>query len=153
MKKILSSLISLVVAVGASAQTTTTEYTLPAPLPGGIGGATNLYNGGTRVYAVTFDTSATPTAASNLLWALYDSPKTNPRGAGTIDNILTYTNSGYTTYTAYTSNMNWLAAGSQPIQGVNSNVNFAGVTSTITNSAALSNYMFTVSNYVSGANY
>ena len=148
MKKILSSLISLVVAVGAFAQTETT--TIPIPQ---LSRQTNLYNGGTRLYAFTVDLTgmASATTVSNVAFELRDSPKSNiPRSGTATDNILEYTNSGYTSYATYVSNMNYLAAGSKLMQGVNVYTNYAGVVTTITNSSALSNYTFTTAVTVDG---
>ena len=112
---------------------------------------TNLIDGPCSVYSITFNPLACASVTTNLVYELRDSPRVNtPRSGTATANILEYTNTGYTYYTKVISNMNWGFAG-LAILGVNSNVNYAGVITTITNSPVLSNYMFTVSNFQAGA--
>ena len=117
---------------------------------------TNLYDGGTKLTEIVFDPTASSAIATNLSFKLFDAAKIMPyiggAGAGVnITNGIVYTNAGYVTYTYGISNMNWLAAGSAPVLGLNSNRSPEGVTMTITNSSVLSNTLVTVSNWNAGA--
>jgi hypothetical protein len=142
MKKLLINIAALGLAASMYAQGT---ITVPLTLIT-AGTCTNLYDGGCLLYEISFDLTAS-TVGANSTFRLFDSPKTQiPRSGTATSNGIEYTNTGYTTYSYAFSNMNWLAAGSQPILGVNSNVNAYGVVTTFTNSSVLSNYLVTVTN-------
>jgi hypothetical protein len=123
--------------------------TWPVPL---AGLCTNLINGAGTLYQIEFYAPDATTATTNMAFSIYDSPLSNSKGGGVHLNSIAYTNTGYTTYVAYTSNMNWGAAGSVNIAGVNAFTNYGGAITYITNSSVLSNYLVTTPVVTAGGN-
>jgi len=109
--------------------------------------STNLWSGATRVYSISM-VDSTGTSGTNFSWLIYDSPYSQLKAPGFIvTNGIAWTNTGYATFTQFKSNMNFNVVGANIL---NSITNYEGVVTTITNSAVLSNYVYTLSNWSSG---
>ena len=149
MKKLFTvSLVTLGLVVSSVAQSwISTTVTLPSSIAAST--YTNLWNGPTRLLSFEVVRQGTGNVAS--AFRVFDSPLIQYEAGNNLkSNIFYFTNAPYVTYTVGRSNMNYLAAGSRPIVGVNISTNYAGVITTITNSSVLSNYFFTVSNVSAG---
>ena len=148
MKKLISVLSLVGIAGSLLAQSwTLTTVTVPNAIT-----CTNLYNGPTRLLSMSITRQGTGTVATTG-FKIFDSPRIQPYigGAGAGENItngIVFTNAGYYFFSQVCSNINF--NGTNPTKDINAFTNYAGVVTTITNSSALSNYCFSVSNNVAG---